>query len=635
MKRFCVFLIFFLFKCVINTNAVNNCEFRHDFKPSRFEYHCKETLNENCDLPDDIDTVTHLKITDCPLETVKNAYKNFKNLQSLDLSYNSLDLLELNHTHLKELNVSHSNLTEIPNEFFKNVPEITEIDLSFNSIKEIKECDFEDGINLVKIHLNHNRLRSFRWPSFMCLKNLQYIDLSWNDISHVDGTFYQYTTFSEVHLENNPIETFYFNIKAERNGSIYITWKLLQNFNTKESDGEIDVILNSSIEGVFIKPGKIEMHFLEGEILNDFVKFEAEDNKVKNITKWLSLFGSHLWLLHLKNNNFGKFEINSLERFKKLRVLDLENTKLKEFDFALLKNQPDLLWFSISDNNLKAVQNISVIKTLKEIGYFKIANNQLRNTLDIIECLSETLQELDVCGNYVGQLNRKTFEKFHKLEFLRLNNVQLITFNFNPFEDQKLKYLGLSDNNLENQNFRILSKTLEELMYFEAANCSLKKPKEVLKLFGTSIQQIKLSGNFIGELDMRVFETFFSLKKLNLTSTNLTMFDTNVVNYMAYEPIIDISNNNLKMIHFSTAIPVLGSLYLHGNDLTEFQNVQQLNSIFVNHTLTIGNNQFSCDYLKELKRKWGDLITDEAINQKYGRCEIEIEESIKSTSEEI
>lgn len=50
------------------------------------------------------------------------------------------------------------------------------------------------AINLVEINLSNNRISSFAWPRFACLKHLQYIDLSYNVIVYLDGTFYEYLT---------------------------------------------------------------------------------------------------------------------------------------------------------------------------------------------------------------------------------------------------------------------------------------------------------------------------------------------------------------------------------------------------------------------------------------------------------
>lgn len=180
-----VLLLFVLLLCEVNSEVQssklkNKCEFTQSLASNSFEYRCvKGSFDEKCELPDDIvqpnfDEVTHLKITDCPLEIVKKSFKKYKNLQSIDLShsgYDSLDWLSLNHDHLVKL------------------PDLKVLDVSNNEIESIENC-FRNATKLEKVYLSNNEITSL------------------NEI------FQNHTKLNEVHLKNNPLLRDFTNISV-------------------------------------------------------------------------------------------------------------------------------------------------------------------------------------------------------------------------------------------------------------------------------------------------------------------------------------------------------------------------------------------------------------------------------------
>lgn len=415
------------------------------------------------------EAVTNLKITDCPLDLVKNSYKKYKNLESLDLSnsgFDSLDSFQLNHGNLIKLNMSHNNLTRISQNFFENTPEMTEIDFSRNQLKVVHQYYFKNATKLEKIHLSHNRIEVIDYRSFGMLKKLRFVDLSYNGERSLSNYFSNNTNL-EIHFENNIFSYICTNTLLEKNHTLYLSWESIQEFSAVNDYRELDVVLNSENEAISTRtPGKIELHFPNKQVLRNLESFRAGKSRVNNLMGLLTTLNpSILTTLDLSNNSIGKLELNTLENFTNLLYLFVRNSNITKFDFNFLKNMRKLVWFDMSDNNLKNVQNINVLKNLTKIIGFGIMNNRLPNTLEIIDNLSELrLRNLHVSGNFIGQLKPETFARFNKLTILHLSDTSLSTFDFNPFEPLKeLDLLDLSYNNLRNQNFDIISSSLKKL----------------------------------------------------------------------------------------------------------------------------------------------------------------------------
>lgn len=641
-----LFFIIFWFSSSFETSAEiqssgllnDNCQFTHNLTSETFEYRCeKGSFDEHCKLPDDViqpnfDTVKHLKITDCPLNTVKNSYRKYGNLQSLDLSNSGYDsIISLEHEHLVKVNLSHYRLSGIPRNFFEKIPKLREIDLSNNELQALRATFFENALKLTKIDLSLNTISFIDSNAFSHLMNLQSVDLSYNILSKIDYIFDRNTNLSELHLNRNMFRTFDCSIFSITGCIMYVSWDEVEILDTNCARGQISIELNSQMDAISSKSStSIEWHF-KNQGFNAVKDFSAGKNQVKNLTELISMFSSSLETLRLSNNNVTKLEINTFEKFINLKKLELSNTNLSEFNFSILEKLEKLYWLDISDNEMKNVQNISALMKIK-LKYFFMRNNRLENTLEIIGNLSAWLDMLDVSGNFIGQLKPNTFDTFSNLYSLILSNTSLSTFDFNPFNFNPFDYLHLhtfdiSYNNLENQNFEILSSTIKFVRSLNVTNCHIKNVNNLMKSLGTSIQIWDLSGNFIDNIDTNMFERFVNLAELHLANTNLTYFDFNAIaNQRDSLKFLDISNNKLKEMHFPDWSNTINGLYLNGNDLIELHNFHRSN--FPQQwkkPFKIGQNRFSCEYLAELKREWTDLIGNDSLQQKYGKCDISIQ----------
>lgn len=106
----------------------------------------------------------------------------------------------------------------------------------------------------------------------------------------------------------------------------------------------------------------------------------------------------------------------------------------------------------------------------------------------------------------------------------------------------------------------------------------LKNPIETIKLFGSSLQHLNLTGNHIGTLTSKTFEKLSGLKGLWLQKTGLTNFNFNPFEALTQLETLDISRNKLTRLDAVKLHPTLSklkTLYLGKNVIENANEVIQ------------------------------------------------------------
>ncbi|XP_063069374.1 toll-like receptor 8 isoform X1 [Engraulis encrasicolus] len=145
--------------------------------------------------------------------------ENLSTLRVLNLSGNaifSLTTKELNSSSLNELqfNRNRLNLMWKGNDntyykLFKNLLNLTHLDLSYNDIVKIPHEVFENlPPNITRLYINHNSLNNFRWSDLRYLQHLQNLDLSHNGLTSVSSNLSKYIpAMTVLDLSFNKIST--------------------------------------------------------------------------------------------------------------------------------------------------------------------------------------------------------------------------------------------------------------------------------------------------------------------------------------------------------------------------------------------------------------------------------------------
>ena len=279
----------------------------------------------------------------------------------------------------------------------------------------------------------------------------------------------------------------------------------------------------------------------------------------------------------------------------------------------VVKNHKKLSVIQLSGNNFTKIDNLSVLDNFDYPINLDLSDNQFENVPEMLKNLTSKTIDLNLSDNFVGKLNATTFERFTDMKRLILRNCSASFNNLKPFEPfEGLNELDISRNNLENVNFT-LTMALKQLQILNVGHCKIKNITDLLKSLGPSLWKLDLTGNFLGKLNTETFDTIkLGLKVLNISDTHLT--DAGIVGalkHLTKLENLDISENKLKTLNFTSVSNHLRKLYLNGNDLNEVENLRKSHFPVLNF-LNISKNQFTCEYLanfiEHLKEEWPHLM---------------------------
>lgn len=529
-------------------------------------------------------------------------------------------------------------------ENFATIPEGCLPSLTYASISDkskvtrlkIAGCDEEitklikDFTNLLNLDLSHNKISTLNQEDFLPLAKLENVDLSHNSISEMDYEIFNSSTkLKSLHLEANPIRNIDCSTLAliKKGASVFIPWKDIGEFQMEWCEDNKIHVSSDQPEGFFYtSDGKIELHCTDQSFENINI-FQMDGNQFENALEMLKCLSPSLRWLKLGGNFSETLSSTSLDRFFNLEDLLIRDIQLPNFDFITLKNQKSLASFDLTRNNLRTVSNIPILDTLETLEYVEIGENQLQNTMELIQHLSPTVKALRLSGNHVGKLNVSTFSRLNNLQVLTLKNTGISFSDINPFESLKeLRELDVSFNDLEHVNFALLSSTLENLLEFHAAGSKIVINSEFIRLFGPSLLKLDLSANTLGDLNANAFEKLENLQELRLDMIDTPNFDFAILEPLKNLQTLNVSYNNLNKVNLDLLSTKLQELYLEGNNLNEIEHLAQ--SRFPKmFEFAISKNQFSCEYLAtflpQIKIEWPDLkLKGDPWVQKNNDCRI-------------
>lgn len=588
--------------------------------------HTMDTMNKS--------QVVDLKIGGCEHDNVQQFIDNFPNLRSLDMSYSGIECLDsfnLKHEKIAIVNVSHNRLIEVPMKFFSQLPAIVEIDFSFNDLSKIDEVP----VKLRKIYLSHNKFAHGFFSDFSGLKSLEYLDLSNNAITRIGAELISTDGKKpkKLLLENNPIVELGILLSSlvQKGVLVHMSWKNFTRFMCFMDDQNIRVSLNSGKSGMFrTTNGNLELHCNENSFENA-IMFTTFNNRVENPKELLHCLTPRLHYLTVRGN-FKKdspsdetLDFKLIQRFDQLVDLTLQETPLTNFDLNLLQNHKKLISLRVTGSNLKRMDNFEQLQNFQELKYLDLSGNRLENWLGIIQHLNaRNVFHLNLNGNTVGKIDEETFAEFSYLNYLYLADTNLSLDDLKPFEPlSAITELDISNNDLGNMDFTTSLLDLKELHVFNAAYCQIRNISGLAKrIVAPSMWGLDLTGNFLDDLPADSFESWEELMSLNISRINLTHFDFGIFDHNPAIQLLDLSQNQLTNVNFTSNSSHLMSLHLNGNNINIMENFTKSKFPELKQ-LDIWMNWFSCEYLAtfvpQIKKEWPKLeFLHDPWQQKHG-----------------
>ncbi|XP_046581401.1 polycystin-1-like [Haliotis rubra] len=156
--------------------------------------------------------VKYLYFTANRLSQLDLTHDRFSNLKIIDFSSNKLEsnsgIAKTVHAlqHLEELYLQHNNIKKIDTSYLHGT-KVKILDLSNNPIERFSFDDDHD-ISVEDFRLADSHFADFPFEALKVFTKLKTLDISGNDLSHIDkGTLFHSTDLRELHLNNNNFTT--------------------------------------------------------------------------------------------------------------------------------------------------------------------------------------------------------------------------------------------------------------------------------------------------------------------------------------------------------------------------------------------------------------------------------------------
>ncbi|CEF63147.1 Leucine-rich repeat and Leucine-rich repeat, typical subtype and Leucine rich repeat 4-containing protein [Strongyloides ratti] len=176
------------------------------------------------------------------------AFMNVPNLQILDIHSNKLSSIETTHLQtfdkLQSLNLSSNNFLHSPT--FKEFRNLEQIDLSHNFLTGLETLTFTENPKLTMLNFNYNNINNIERNSFNELNELKILLLAHNNISLIEkGMFTGIKNLQNLILHNNSINI----IQKKSFDSLEKLTKLDLSYNNIE---ELDIGIFNKQQNLFI-----------------------------------------------------------------------------------------------------------------------------------------------------------------------------------------------------------------------------------------------------------------------------------------------------------------------------------------------------------------------------------------------
>lgn len=191
----------------LNEEKKSNC-----LKWLNLENNLIENLAEYCF--SSMSRLEHLELGLNKIKEIKNnTFQGLKNLQVLNLVSNEIEYIETNafdeFRSLSLLNISNNLLAHsLTDNLFQELTQLEKLLLNSNKLTRINRNTFfirsADDSNLKLLELNNNKLAVIEENAFDSLKNLVYLKMESNELTHLDSNlFYGMIRLRSVNVQHN------------------------------------------------------------------------------------------------------------------------------------------------------------------------------------------------------------------------------------------------------------------------------------------------------------------------------------------------------------------------------------------------------------------------------------------------
>ncbi|KAL7850267.1 hypothetical protein SRHO_G00196160 [Serrasalmus rhombeus] len=384
----------------------------------------------------------------------KNAFKGLSNLRELDLGFNRLLQLELGAFNglfnLQTLNLIQCSLNDsiLSGDYIKPLVSLERLTLDTNRIKRIQPADF--FFNMTEFHeldLSHNWINSiceedlfgFQGKRFTLLKlsdiKLTDMDHFWPKWNQCGNPFKNMSiTVLDLSLNSFYVDMAVLFFKAIRGTKIHklilsqsrSMGKSVGYNNMKDPDKDTFKDLADSGIRIF-DLSQCYIFALTYSVfghLSELEEVSLASNSINKIEHDTFLGAAHVKMLNLSYNLLDKIDSTTFKNLKSLEVLDLSYNNLRILMLGSFNGLPNLLYLNLRENSLQTVYTLGALPQLK--------------------------------SNFMQSLPKKIFKGLTSLLYLDLS-FNSLTYIPNGIFPDSLRFIDLSHNNLGSVDPQALS----------------------------------------------------------------------------------------------------------------------------------------------------------------------------------
>lgn len=412
------------------------------------------------------------------------------------------------------------------------------LQISYSQLDDLEMRSFSEmKLNMIKLRMISDNLRTIPEMPFRGLTNLEYLGLAENDLDEIPRhVLHHLPKTSTLDLGKNKIKAV---LQDDFKGNPKITFLILVSNNIARLD-----------KGAFPKEvkslhlGRNQITTLNGTLL------ELHD----------------LESLFINMNNIQSLE-NELPALQNLKFILAQNNSLEKLPQSM-KDMPNLDSLFFQNNKLKSLDG--VLRNARKLKEFKAHNNQIEYLAQDEFLEVEYLEIIDMAYNNIKSLNNsllpmkrliKSNFSFNEMEVFSMNEIRGLEWlrELDISSNKIEKLLGRQENRIDQQSFLVeLYLDRNRLRSLDGALMGLNK-----------LRKLMLTHNQIERIDPDDFIGLESLDTLDLSHNQLLTLEETSTTVLPSLKIIRVAYNNLtKLEKDFHGLPVLCHANLMHNQIT-------------------------------------------------------------------
>ncbi len=571
-------------------------------KESELKYEIKGTnitklkipFQEIEQLPENIGSLTKLKVLDIKgnkLKSLPKSFKNLINLEILNLSANvSIKLPEYlsEFKNLIELDIAWCNLSVIPDNLI-NLISLKKLNISSNKIKKIHpKIGYLE--NLEELDLSYNNLDEMQLPIFDLL-NLKYLNLAGNSIQKISEVITTLKNLEILNLNFNYIQDLTTGIGLLNN------LKALYLIHNRIDEIPSYITKMKSLKIAHFTANNISKITNNGNISEKFQEFYISENPLPNNLRYKYFADKYTKKITLKD-----LKINNVYSFK-----DCQFTELSQMSLLVGTNN------SGKSNFIKIIENA---KPFSRIDRDIINTNASHNEVALLYIF----QFSDEIINYIIESVKIYSEKSRFIDFKNLmikNNELTVTFY------EILKNLHLRSK-LHRDGTQYLN-YIDLLGFFSEGNSinlihysNQNNYKSNIQLLNSNWKKIAIKHSisivdfdWSSNVNPHKFDSNM-LKKVLFENKNIEKFDFTL---FIYNEIVEYFKKSQKIIEHRNFEPEFPLSLEHDSIIYESgRNFPDIVELFLHEKLELHSilNSLISEFYPEITKIWSESVRDDS-----------------------